>query len=91
MKETGMLACFFAPLIPFPARKFSEQMETKGTRKFRVSAPQPIVYGACNCEHHALIIYRRFGAYQEVTVTKVFLFFFKIKRVETEVKQIKLF
>lgn len=49
MKELGMLVCFFAPLIPFPAHKFSEQMGTKGTRKFRFSAPQPIVYDACNC------------------------------------------
>lgn len=39
----------FAPLILFPAHKFTEQMGTKGTRKFRFSAPQTVVYDACNC------------------------------------------
>lgn len=49
MKESGDVGLLFAPLIPFPAHKFWEQMETKGTRKFRFSAPQPIVYDACKC------------------------------------------
>lgn len=49
MKESGDVGLLFAPLIPFPAHKFWEQMETKGTRKFRFSAPQTIVYDACKC------------------------------------------
>lgn len=49
MKESGDVGLLFAPLIPFPAHKFWEQMGTKGTRKFRFSAPQPIVYDACKC------------------------------------------
>lgn len=39
---------FFAPLTPFPVHKFSQQMVTKGTWKFGVSASQPDVYDACN-------------------------------------------
>lgn len=61
MKESGDVGLLFAPLIPFPAQKFWEQMGTKGTRKFRFSAPQPIVYDACNCVTLRCFIYPHLG------------------------------